>query len=229
MAGRRKAHAGPVLSRQTHADYTPVLESACLAVEHRQLSFALTRVGVNPKSPSPGGGGSPPKAAGWGDRVPHDGPITKVRRARARRLRHATNDAEKRLWRHLRRLALHGSHFRRQVPIGPYVVDFACLAIRLIIELDGSQHGKDANRLRDQARTRWLEKEGYRVVRFWNNQIVGNIDGVMEIIYAELYGSLDPETFSLKHSRSQRNRSVITPPRRVSSTRADPPPPGEGD
>jgi very-short-patch-repair endonuclease len=205
MAGTRKAHGSPVLSRHGYASDMISLEA-----------------------PSPRGGGSPPKAAGWGDLVPHDGPISKIHRARARRLRHAVNDAEKRLWRHLRRLTLQGSHFRRQVPIGPYVVDFACLAARLIIELDGSQHSKDANRARDQARARWLEKEHYRVVRFWNNEIVGNIDGVMQMIYVELYGSPDAETFLLKHSRTQRSRSAVTPPRRASSIRADPPPPGEG-
>lgn len=160
--------------------------------------------------------------------VPLMRPISKARRATARRLRRATNEAEKRLWRHLRRLTLQGSHFRRQVPIGPYVADFACLAAHLLIELDGSQHGKDANRLRDDARTRWFEKEGYRVVRFWNNEIVGNIDGVMERIYAELYGSLNAPSFWLKHLRRRRSPSRITPPRRISSIRADPPPPGEG-
>ena len=195
----------------------------------RQNHHFVFYIRVNLKTPSPGGGGSPPKAAGWGDSKPHKGPIAKVRPARARRLRHATNDAEKRLWRHLRRLTLQGSHFRRQVPIGPYVVDFACLAAQVLIELDGSQHGKDANKLRDQTRTRWLQKEGYRVLRLWNNEIVGNIDGVMERIYTELYGSLNAEPFRLKHIRRQRIRSPITPPRRISSIRADPPPPGEGD
>ncbi|HXL66244.1 MAG TPA: DUF559 domain-containing protein [Xanthobacteraceae bacterium] len=152
--------------------------------------------------------------------MPHNGPIPKVRRARARRLRHGTNDAEKRLWRHLRHLTLQGSHFRRQVPIGPYVVDFACFSGRLILELDGSQHGNETNRSRDQARTRWLEKEGYRVLRFWNNEIIANIDGVMAMIYAEVYGSLDAETSSLKHSRSQRSLVSRHPtPARIFDTR----------
>src|SRR5262249_35580093 len=82
-----------------------------------------------------------------------------------------------------------GSHFRRQVPIGPYVVDFACMAARLIVEVDGSQHGSDQGHARDEERTRWLEKEGYRVVRFWNNDITQNVEGVLETIYVALYGS----------------------------------------
>ena len=90
---------------------------------------------------------------------------------------------------HLRKLDLEGSHFRRQVPIGPYVADFACMAARLVIELDGSQHGEDRHKAHDGVRTEWLEKQGYRVLRFWNNDIAKNMDGVMETIYAAIYGS----------------------------------------
>jgi very-short-patch-repair endonuclease len=91
---------------------------------------------------------------------------------RAQELRRNTTDAEKRLWRQLRRLDLDGSHFRRQVPIGPYIADFACMAARLLIEIDGSQHAEDRNKAHDDARTCWLEKEGYRVLRFWNSDVV---------------------------------------------------------
>src|SRR5271156_5364315 len=83
----------------------------------------------------------------------------------------------------LRSIETEGTHFRRQVPIGPYVADFACMAARLVIELDGSQHNTDANRLRDQIRTRWLESEGFRVIRFWNNDLTQNMDGVLETVY----------------------------------------------
>jgi len=110
---------------------------------------------------------------------------------------------------------LQGTHFRRQVPIGPYIADFACMAAGLLIELDGSQHGCRANRLQDEARTRWLEKEGYRVVRVWNNEIVENIDGVMEKIYAEIYGSPNAEPTPMKHRRRKTIRSPITPPREL--------------
>jgi very-short-patch-repair endonuclease len=127
--------------------------------------------------------------------------INKFRRATARRLRANQTGAELTLWRELRRLETKGTHFRRQVPIGSYVVDFACLASRLIIEIDGSQHGEEPNKSNDKARTRWLETEGYRVQRFWNNDLTDNIDGVMETIYAALYGSRDTEPKPLKHER----------------------------
>jgi very-short-patch-repair endonuclease len=120
---------------------------------------------------------------------------------RAHQLRRNTTDAEKKLWRHLRRLDLDGSHFRRQVPIGPYIADFACMAARLLVEIDGSQHAEDRKKVHDEARARWLEKEGYRVLRFWNNDITKNIDGVMEAVYAALHGSLSGEPVRLKHQR----------------------------
>jgi very-short-patch-repair endonuclease len=127
--------------------------------------------------------------------------ITQFRRRTARRLRAGATDAEATLWRHLRKLETEGTHFRRQVPIGPYVADFACMAARLIIEVDGSQHGADDNKARDAARTRWLESEGYRVIRFWNNDLVQNIDGVLDVVYAALYGSRDAEAKRLRHER----------------------------
>ncbi|HEY1747590.1 MAG TPA: endonuclease domain-containing protein [Xanthobacteraceae bacterium] len=139
--------------------------------------------------------------------------VTKARRLRARRFRQTANDAEQLLWGKLRRFGLEGSHFRRQVPIGPYVADFACLAARVIIELDGSQHGTRPNALRDDARTRWLHREGYRVIRVWNNEIIQNMDGVLERIYAELFGSLHAESAPLKHRRGKRAAMPVTPPR----------------
>ena len=79
--------------------------------------------------------------------------ISTFRRGTAKRLRDATTAAEDSLWRRLRRFPVSGTHFRRQVPIGPYVADFACMAARLIIEVDGSQHGRDDLRKRDEGRT----------------------------------------------------------------------------
>src|SRR5215213_4220854 len=114
--------------------------------------------------------------------------IDSFRRATARRLRANSTAAEALLWRELRRLETKGTHFRRQVPVGPYVADFACLASRLVIELDGSQHGEKPNKVRDEARTRWLESEGYRVLRFWNNDLIENLEGALEVVYAALYG-----------------------------------------
>ena len=76
-------------------------------------------------------------------------------------------------------LETRGTHFRRQVPIGNYVVDFACMAARLVVEVDRSQHGEGENLIRDRERTRWLEAQGYRVLRFWNNEVVHDSRGVL--------------------------------------------------
>ena len=131
-------------------------------------------------------------------------PIERFRRASARRLRAKATETEVLLWKRLRTIEIDGSHFRRQVPIGPYIADFVCMARRLVIELDGSQHNTDAHKVRDEQRTRWLESEGYRVIRFWNNDLTHNMDGVLETVYAALYGSRDAEPFALKHKRRPR-------------------------
>jgi very-short-patch-repair endonuclease len=104
----------------------------------------------------------------------------------------------------LRKFDLDGSHFRRQVPIGPFIADFACMAAHLVIEVDGSQHAHDRAEEYDERRTRWFLKEGYRVLRFWNGDLVRNMDGVMETIYAALYGSPDAPPVPLKHQRRRR-------------------------
>lgn len=111
--------------------------------------------------------------------------MTNVMSERARQLRKAKGPAERRLWRKLRELNRHGFHFRQQAPIGRYIADFADHERRVIIELYGSHHGLAEQQKADQDRTRWLEKQGYRVIRFWNVQVVENIDGVMtEILSA---------------------------------------------
>jgi very-short-patch-repair endonuclease len=93
-------------------------------------------------------------------------------------------EAEKRLWYLLRRHNLLGNLFRRQAPIGSYIVDFACLKERLLIEIDGGQHGVQAEQ--DAQRTAWLERRGFRVLRFWNNDVLGNTEGVLEMIVRAL-------------------------------------------
>ena len=105
------------------------------------------------------------------------------------------------LWRALKELPVEGSHFRRQAPIGPYVVDFFCPAKRLIIELDGGHHNEDDTAKRDAERQRWLESEGYRVIRFWNSEISSDLTSVLERIYVELYGSSEAEAMHLEHRR----------------------------
>ncbi len=94
----------------------------------------------------------------------------------ARRLRTVPTDAEIRLWSRLRRKQLEGFRFRRQHPMGRYVVDFFCPDARLIVEVDGGQHAESAS---DVVRTRWLEAQGYRVIRFWNNDVLANTEGVL--------------------------------------------------
>jgi very-short-patch-repair endonuclease len=130
--------------------------------------------------------------------------IDSFRRDTARRLRAHSTNAEALLWRHLRRSPVRGTHFRRQVPIGRYVVDFACMAAHLVIEVDGSQHAEGPVAESDKERTCWLESEGYRVVRFWNNDITQNIDGVIEAVHRAISGSLSFDT-PLKHRRYKRS------------------------
>src|SRR5215469_2115907 len=103
---------------------------------------------------------------------------------RARELRRASTDAEQLLWRHLRNRNLSGHKFSRQEPIGPYVVDFVCRRRRLIIELDGGQHADQASA--DTRRTAALGHLGYRVVRYWNNDVLSNTEGVLAQITSEL-------------------------------------------
>ena len=126
---------------------------------------------------------------------------TSIRRAAAKRLRANTTPHERLLWRALRDLPIEGSHFRRQAPIGPYVVDFCCPAKRLIVELDGGHHNNDDVAERDRLRQSWLESEGYRVIRFWNSEIASDLTAVLERIYVELYGTLHAEAIKLTHRR----------------------------
>jgi very-short-patch-repair endonuclease len=103
---------------------------------------------------------------------------------RARKLRKEATETEVRLWSCLRRKQLDAFRFRRQQPIGPYVVDFYCPEARLIVELDGGQHAE--REAEDAARTAWLEARGYRVLRFWNNDTLSNTEGVLTMIVAAL-------------------------------------------
>jgi very-short-patch-repair endonuclease len=105
-------------------------------------------------------------------------------------LRQNRTDAERAVWARLRRKQLDGIRFRQQVPLGPYVVDFLCPEQRLIIEIDGGQHMLATNA--DDERTAWLEARGFRVVRFWNNDVLKNLDGVIESILAALRAEVSP-------------------------------------
>ena len=103
---------------------------------------------------------------------------------RPRQLRKNMTDAERKLWSKLRKHQLKGHRFRRQHPLGRYIVDFVCLEKLLIIEVDGGQHNEQQDY--DDERTRWLEERGFRVLRFWNNQVLIETDGVLEDIARKL-------------------------------------------
>jgi very-short-patch-repair endonuclease len=128
---------------------------------------------------------------------------TSIRRATAKKLRANTTPHERILWRALKDFPIEGTHFRRQAPIGPYIVDFFCPAAHLIVELDGGHHNDDDIARRDRERQLRLEREGYRVVRFWNSEIAGDLTAVLERIYVELHGSRDAEVEPVKHRRSR--------------------------
>ena len=108
----------------------------------------------------------------------------KLAQERARSLRLSLTDAERRLWHYLRRRHIHGMRFRRQVPVGPYIVDFVCLDARLAVELDGSQHQLAI--AYDAQRDRFLRSRGYRVLRFWDNDVLARTQSVLEMIWRAL-------------------------------------------
>ena len=101
----------------------------------------------------------------------------------AKALRHNMTDAERFLWKHLRAHRLSGQKFRRQQPIGPYIVDFVHFGARLIVECDGGQHNESAN---DRRRDAWFDAQGFRVLRFWNHEIVNETESVLSAIFAAL-------------------------------------------
>lgn len=107
-------------------------------------------------------------------------PVSSTQIARARSLRRKMTDAERRLWHELKAHRLEGLHFRPQVPLGPFIADFVCHAHKLIIEVDGGQHNERADLARDEARTRWLNAIGYRVLRLWNVDVLANMEGVID-------------------------------------------------
>ena len=102
----------------------------------------------------------------------------------AKHLRSSSTDAERMLWRHLRSRQLADFKFRRQQVIAPYIVDFVCMERRLVVEIDGGQHAE--RQKEDARRTAFLESAGFHVIRFWNNEVLANLDGVMSAIQGAL-------------------------------------------
>jgi very-short-patch-repair endonuclease len=126
---------------------------------------------------------------------------------RARRLRRSMTPQEVKLWVRLREMRTRGIHFRRQVPRDEYILDFACLRRRVIVEVDGGQHGHGRQGVHDVKRDEYFRRRGFEVLRFWNHEIDSNLDGVIETIY-----------------RVSQSRA----PTPASLRSADPPPTGEG-
>ena len=113
----------------------------------------------------------------------------------ARKLRRNLTDAERKLWHYLRQKQLNGFHFRKQCPIGPFIADFACLKAKLVVEVDGGQHADSAT---DAARDAWFAANGYRTLRFWNNDVLQNTEGVILTI-TEALGQLETSPHAQAH------------------------------
>ena len=133
--------------------------------------------------------------------------MTKVNNTqKSRLLRKNQTEAERILWQRLRNRGLQGYKFRRQVAVGPYVVDFMCQSAHLIIEVDGGQHA--ANREYDQFRDAFLWATGYEVLRFWNNEIMGNLDGVLETLAQTLsHGENYPHPIPLPEGEGRKGNN----------------------
>jgi very-short-patch-repair endonuclease len=111
-------------------------------------------------------------------------------RMAARRLRREMTDAEQKLWQALRANRFRGAGFRRQAPLGPYIADFVCHALKMVIEVDGGQHSGSEH---DERRDAWMAREGYKVLRFWNNEVLGNLEGVLDRIGREIASVPSPQ------------------------------------
>jgi very-short-patch-repair endonuclease len=120
---------------------------------------------------------------------PHRLPVPVHALNRARQMRRDMTPPERRLWQALRGRRLQGAKFTRQYPIGDYIVDFVSRHDRLVIEVDGDEHGRDDRVIADRARTVFLEQRGYRVLRFWNAEVLGNLERILEVIAAALAAS----------------------------------------
>ena len=119
----------------------------------------------------------------------------------AKTLRSHQTEAEQRLWYHLRAHRFMGLKFKRQKPIGIYIVDFICIEHHLVIELDGGQHIDQVEY--DQARTLWLESQGFIVLRFWNNEVMHDLDGVLERIRQTIVEVSAPSPLPLSRQRER--------------------------
>ena len=152
--------------------------------------------------------------------------ITPATRANARRLRAEMTPQERRLWKGLREInQMLGTHFRRQAPIGRFIADFAEYGRRLVIEVDGGQHGG----ARDMARDAWLKGQGFVVLRFWNTEVDGNLAGVMQVVLAAVEAAGVAVAPPPQPSPTGGEGGVRSASERFAErTGASPPPRGEG-
>ena len=130
--------------------------------------------------------------------MPHAA-VNPQQRSRAKSLRKTMTRAETLLWRYLKAHHIGGLGFRRQVPMRSYVADFACHAARLIVELDGEKHDFAASQRSDRIRDAWFRSQGYTVLRFTNEQVLRNLEGVVEVIRTSASESGSPPSLSLPH------------------------------
>ena len=115
--------------------------------------------------------------------------MSNTRQIFAKQLRSNMTDAEKMLWYHLRGHRFLGAKFKRQQPLGNYIVDFVCFEAKLVIEMDGGQHLESES---DNQRDAWLQGQGFRILRFWNNEVLGETESVLEKIYQTITPSPQP-------------------------------------
>jgi very-short-patch-repair endonuclease len=130
--------------------------------------------------------------------MPHS-PVSAQQRTRAKSLRRTMTRPETLLWRYLKAGHLDALSFRRQVPIKTYIADFVCHSARLIIELDGESHEFESQQRSDERRDAWFKSQGYVVLRFTNDDVMGNLEGVVEAIRAAALARTSPPSLSLPH------------------------------
>ncbi|WP_300185231.1 DUF559 domain-containing protein [Bradyrhizobium sp.] len=136
--------------------------------------------------------------------------MTDRQRQFARQMRVQPTDAERVLWQRLRHdIALSGSHFRRQALVGPFIVDFASRKAKIVIELDGGQHNQQ--QAQDASRQRQIEAAGYRVLRFWNHDVLGNLEGVLTEIQSALPPTPNPSPQGGGEKKQRRSRQSRRP------------------
>ena len=163
--------------------------------------------GVHGVSPSPTGGGF-----GEGESPSHHSALLEALLTHARELRKNATDAENLFWQLLRRNQILGFGFRRQHPVGSYILDFYCHQAKLAIELDGGQHAEEAQRAHDDKRSDWLKAQGITVLRFWNNEVLTNTEGVLQSLFDWLSVAPSPALPRGERERSGGVSAVIPSP-----------------